>query len=210
MLGLELTDQCAEQMLRYLQLLVKWNKVYNLTAITEPESMVIYHLLDSLSIARHIKGKNLLDVGAGAGLPGIPLAMLYPQLQVTLLDSNGKKIRFVTQVVIDLGLANVKVVQSRIESYQPGEDVDIPDSGNTCFDNKIFDNKVFDNGFDNIVCRAFSDLKTFRDQTDRLVSAQGQRLAMKGKSHQQQVEDGWTSIKLDLPFTNDQRHIKIC
>lgn len=187
MLGLELSEECADQMIKYLQLLDKWNQVTNLTAITDTESMVNYHLLDSLSLARYVKGRNLLDVGTGAGLPGIPLAMANPELEVTLLDSNGKKIRFVTQVLIDLALPNVNVVQSRIESYRPkGE------------------------GFDNITCRAFGDLKTFRDLTDSLVSKGGQRLAMKGKTGQEPDEKDWRSIKVQLPFTEDQRHILVC
>ncbi len=113
-----LSPEAEEAMMAYLALLSKWSKAYNLTAITAPDQMITHHLLDSLSIAPWITGTRILDVGTGAGLPGIPLAIYYPEKSFVLLDSIGKKTRFLTQVARELGLQNVQVVQSRIEDYE--------------------------------------------------------------------------------------------
>ena len=155
-LPLELNASVQHQLIDYLQLLVKWNRAYNLTAIRQPEQMVTRHLLDSLVIGPYLQGPRILDVGTGAGLPGIPLALAYPDLKFTLLDSNGKKIRFVTQAVAELGLANVDVIQSRIEAFQP-----------EC-------------RFDTITARAFASIEELIDQTTRLLVDKGQYLIMKG------------------------------
>ena len=111
-------DQRA-QLAGYLELLVKWNRVYNLTAIKDPKQMVTHHLLDSLSISPYLHGDRLIDVGTGAGLPGIPLAITHRHKQFVLLDSNVKKTRFCRQAAAELGLDNVEVVHSRVEDYRP-------------------------------------------------------------------------------------------
>lgn len=140
----------------YLQLLDKWNRAYNLTAVHGMADMIVRHIFDSLAIAPWIAGAHILDVGTGAGLPGIPLALCYPEKRVVLLDSNGKKTRFLSEVQRVLNLENVEIVQTRVEHYQP------------------------DVLFDTVVSRAFSELQTMLDLTQHLLQAQGKWVAMKG------------------------------
>lgn len=116
-LNLAVSVEQQEQLLQYLHLLQKWNKAYNLTAITDFDKMISYHLLDSLSIAPYLSGKNIVDVGSGAGLPGIPLAIIFPEKKFTLIDSIGKKTRFMTHAARELQLSNVQVVNCRAEEY---------------------------------------------------------------------------------------------
>ena len=163
-LPLELDRHCQQKLIDYLQLLVKWNRAYNLTAVRQPEQMVTRHLLDSLAIGPYLQGPRILDVGTGAGLPGIPLALAYPDYQFTLLDSNGKKIRFVVQAVAELGLRNVDVVQSRVEAYQPVS------------------------RFDTITARAYSSIEELVNQTASLLANDGQYLIMKGAYPLAEVE----------------------
>ena len=146
-----------QQITEYLALLNKWNAAYNLTAVRDPAEMFAKHVLDSLAIGPFLQGKNIVDVGSGAGLPGIPLALTYPELQFTLLDSNGKKTRFLTHVVHTLNIPNVQVVQARVEQFKPTH----------CFDT--------------IVARAFSSLADFLQKTKHLCCADGRFLAMKGQ-----------------------------
>ena len=120
-MDLDLAPEQIGRMLAYLSLLQRWNRVYNLTAVREPLQMVPRHLLDSLSVLPYLFGERVLDLGSGAGLPGIPLAIAAPERAFSLLDSSGKKTRFLRQLVSDLGLANVDVVQGRMESYLPAE-----------------------------------------------------------------------------------------
>ena len=162
-LCLPTTNQQINLFLDYLEILKKWNEAYNLTAIRNPEDMVAMHLLDSLSIAPFIKGKNILDVGTGAGLPGIPLAILYPERRFTLLDSNGKKIRFLFQAKNQLGLENVNEIQGRAEKHQT------------------------EARFNAITSRAFSDLSDMIEKTKHLLEKGGRFYAMKGQLPDQEL-----------------------
>lgn len=147
-------DQCTG-LIDYLALLFKWNSAYNLTAVRDPQQMVSRQLLDSLSILNLVKGPRVLDVGTGAGLPGVPLAIARPDWHFTLLDANGKKMRFVRQAVMELNLSNVHVEQQRIEAFKPAQP------------------------FDTVTSRAFAELKEFVCLTETLVAANGQWVAMK-------------------------------
>ncbi len=155
-LGVELTEAQHAQLLGYLALLIKWNKAYNLTAVRDPDEMVSRHLLDSLSVVPFIEGQRQLDVGSGGGMPGIPLAILFPDMKVTCLDSNGKKTRFLTQVKLELKLDNLEVIHSRAEAFQP----EVPFTG--------------------IISRAFSSLEDFTQWTRHMGNSETRWLAMKG------------------------------
>lgn len=190
-LPLDLNDHVQHQLIDFLHLLVKWNRVYNLTAVRQPEQMVTRHLLDSLVIGPYLQGPRVLDVGTGAGLPGIPLALAYPNCQFTLLDSNGKKIRFVTQAVAELGLVNVDVVQSRVEAYQPA------------------------GRFDTITARAYSSIEELVEQTAHLLANGGQYLVMKGAYPVAEIEAMPTGYhleaihQLEVPKLDAERHLLI-
>lgn len=161
----ELDANAVEKLTAYLQLLHKWNQTYNLTSIDTLEEMVTHHLLDSLSIAPFIQGELILDVGTGAGLPGIPLAIAQPNFKFYLLDSNGKKIRFLTHVLHQLRLDNVELIQARVEEYQTYH----------CFNS--------------IVARAFSSLADFVEQSKHLLCENGVWLAMKGVRPQDEIDE---------------------
>jgi len=155
-LGLTLDPDTRQRLLDYLALIAKWNRVYNLTAIREPEKMVSHHLLDSLAVAPHLHAERLLDVGSGAGLPGIPLALARSETHVTLLDSNHKKAAFLNQAVIELKLKNAQACSERVESWQT------------------------QNRFDVIISRAFSDMGEFVRIARHLLAPGGLFAAMKG------------------------------
>lgn len=155
-LGLALPADAEAKLLAYLALLDKWNRVYNLTAVRDTERMVSHHLLDSLAAVPFFQGARVLDVGSGGGLPGIPLAIARPDLQVTLIDSIAKKTAFLLQAKMELGLDNLSVVTNRVEDYRP------------------------ETGFDLITSRAFSDLREFVALTRHLLKPAGRWLAMKG------------------------------
>ena len=155
-LGLDTTPEIRQKMLAYLALLQKWNRVYNLTAIRQPEKMVSNHLLDSLAVLPYLWPGRWLDVGCGAGFPGIALALMRPQWMFTLLDSNSKKISFVRQAIIELGLRNVNVCCCRVEKWQPAEK------------------------FDGIISRAFAETADFIALTRHLLAEGGRWVAMKG------------------------------
>ncbi|OQX08110.1 MAG: 16S rRNA (guanine(527)-N(7))-methyltransferase RsmG [Thiothrix lacustris] len=174
---------------RYLQLLQRWNKVFNLTAVRDPAEMQSLHIADSISVAPFLRGKSCLDVGSGAGLPGIPLAILQPDRQFTLLDTNGKKTRFIQQAVLELGLPNVKVVQTRVESWQPAAP------------------------FDAIISRAFASLHDFVSFTGKHVAENGILYAMKGRypaSELAELPAGWrvtAQHPLHVPGLDAERHL---
>lgn len=153
-LSLESHIEVAEKLEQYLALITKWNKVTNLTSIDNPEQMVLLHLLDSLTIQPYICGSRILDVGSGAGLPGIPLALINEDKDFILLDSNGKKTRFMLQATIELGIKNVEVVQSRAQDFA--------------------------GKFDQVVCRAFTGTEDFVKSCSHLLAPGGNLLAMKG------------------------------
>ena len=190
-LPLELTASVQNRLIDFLHLLVKWNRAYNLTAVRQPEQMVVRHLLDSLVIGPNLQGNRVLDVGTGAGLPGIPLALAYPDYHFTLLDSNGKKIRFVTQAVAELGLANVDVIQSRVEAFQPGS------------------------RFDTITARAYASIEELVSQTTHLLADEGKYLIMKGVYPVAEVEAMPTGYcleavqPLNVPKLDAERHLLI-
>lgn len=155
-LGLSVSDEMQAKLLDYLALLIKWNKVYNLTAVRDPRQMVIHHLLDSLAVLPHLYAGRWLDVGCGAGLPGLVMAICRPDLDVTLLDSNSKKTGFVQQVIIELKLANAQVRCARVEDLQ------------------------IETAYDGIISRAFTELGDFLRITSHLLADGGRWFAMKG------------------------------
>ena len=157
-LHLNATDEQVDQLLDFIKLIEKWNKAYNLTAIRNREEMARLHILDSLAIVPHIEGKRIIDIGTGAGLPGIPLAICLPGVDFMLLDSNAKKTRFVHQVILELKLKNVEVLHSRVEDYHPEQ------------------------GYDAVLTRAFASLPDIVKLTSHLLSKDGVLLAMKGQN----------------------------
>ena len=179
-LGIAVDAEQRRRLLGLVGLLHKWNRAYNLTAIRSPEEMVSRHLLDSAAVLPFVTASQLLDVGAGPGFPGLVLAILRPELAVTLLDSNGKKVRFQRQAVMELGLTNVTPVQARVET--------------------------FEEPFDQVISRAFASLGDFVSLTLPLVAPGGQWLAMKGPAVDDElggVPEGVVPVArhaLEVPF----------
>ncbi|QGZ55956.1 16S rRNA (guanine(527)-N(7))-methyltransferase RsmG [Paraburkholderia acidiphila] len=195
-LGVELTERQHAQLLDYVALLAKWNAVYNLTAIRDPRQMLIQHILDSLSIVPHLPGRadaTVLDVGSGGGLPGIVLAIVRPNWQVTLNDIVHKKSAFQSQAKAELGLANLSVVTGRVELLRPG--VEVPKK------------------FDLIVSRAFADLADFVTLARHLVADGGAIWAMKGVHPEGEIErlpsgtKALNTIRLSVPMLDAERHL---
>jgi 16S rRNA (guanine527-N7)-methyltransferase len=189
-MGIDLDAAQEKRLLDFLALIAKWNRSYNLTAIHEPEKMLTHHLLDSLSILPRVAAGPLLDVGSGAGLPGIPLAVARPDLRVTLLDSSQKRCGFMQQAAIELKLGNVEVVHARAESFQPDEK------------------------FPQIVSRAFSDLSEFVKVTRHLLAEGGEWLAMKGLYPDEEIAllkgvRVKSHAKLHIPGLDAERHLII-
>lgn len=162
-LGLDIPVETQARLIRYIELIDKWNRHFNLTAVRNLDEMVTLHLLDSLAVVPYLTGRRILDVGAGAGLPGMVLAMVFPNRQFTLLDTNGKKTRFMTQARIELGLNNVEVVQARINEY-------------------IYKENGPAEPFDTIISRAFASISDMLGYVEHLVTETTQVLAMKGDS----------------------------
>jgi len=188
-MGLEYSAEQRDKLLAYLQLLITWNKAYNLTAIRDPSEMIKLHLLDSLTVLPHVVGDRLIDVGTGAGLPGIPLAIMCPDRDFTLLDSNGKKTRFLFQARCDLELTNLKEINSRVEKHIPAI------------------------GYDAVLSRAFTSVADMVAKCAHLLSAEGVFLAMKGKFPQSELSEVGKDYKVDashilqVPGVDGERHL---
>ena len=163
-LDLQLDEDQQQKLIAYLEQILKWNKTYNLSAIRDPDLMVSQMLLDSLVGIPYLSGERILDVGSGSGLPGIPLALACPERNFTLLDSNGKKTRFIKQIVMDLQIPNVDVVQSRVEEFQPEQSYEL------------------------VISRAFSELSKFISLTGHLLAENGAWLAWKGAEFGAELE----------------------
>lgn len=188
-LGLGISAGIQEKLVDYLALIAKWNRIHNLTAVREDTKMVSVHALDCLAIVPHLNAGSVLDVGSGAGLPGIPLALLWPQARVVLLDSNHKKAAFLRQAVIELGLKNVEVVSERAEIWHTSEQ------------------------FDLVISRAFSDVNEFLTLAGRLCSADGLVAAMKGVYPEAELAQLPATFKLcrvvplNVPGLHAKRHL---
>ena len=190
-LQLDLSPGQAQQLLDYLALLQKWNRAYNLTAVRDPAQMLSRHLLDSLSIAHLVDGQRVLDVGTGPGLPGIPLAILFPDRQFELLDSNGKKTRFLIEARAQLGLGNVEVHCDRVEALRDTR------------------------GFDAITSRAFASLTDMAQGCEQLLAPGGRMFAMKGLYPEQELSQLPKRFiveachTLSVPGVDEARHLLV-
>lgn len=188
-LGVALPEGAQQGLLAFLELLQKWNRTYNLTAVRQAPRMVSYHLLDSLAVAPHVGAATILDVGSGAGLPGIPLAMALPDSRVTLIDSSHKKAAFLRQAVMELRLDNVEVVCERAEAWKAAF------------------------AFDVVISRAFSDLAEFISHAGGHVAADGRLVAMKGVYPYEEIAQlpkGWRVMEarpLAVPGLRAERHL---
>jgi len=194
-LGLALPARACDQLIAYVALLAKWNRSYNLTAIREPQAMVSHHLLDSLAVLPHLplgEKARLADAGAGAGLPGIPLALARPQWHVALIESNQKKAAFLRQATIELGMNNVEVHEGRVEAWRPAS------------------------LFAVVVSRAFAELADFVAACRHLLDAGGTLAAMKGKRPDEEVKRlppdvrCKSMIRLHAPQVDGERHLVLC
>jgi len=180
----------GDKLIKFCKLIKKSNKIYNLTTITEMNEMLSKHILDSLSIKELIKGKDILDIGSGAGLPGIPLAITSPEVKFTLLDSNNKKIIFLNHVKMNLGIKNIDLMHERIEDFDSG------------------------NGFDTIICRSYASLATIYLNSKKNVRKEGIIVAMKGKLPHQELDElkgldkniRFEVKRLDVPGLQAERH----
>ena len=176
---LELNCATCRELLHYLEAIIKWNKVINLTSITDPHEMIYFHLIDSLLIYPFLQGNKLLDVGTGAGFPGIPLALMRPETEWVLLDKSAKKTRFLLQMKMELGLKNVEIITSRTEDFCPNAK------------------------FDCIVSRAYGTLSLLTESTQHLLKSQGVWCLMKGRYPADELLDLPAFVKLKdvIPLT---------
>lgn len=188
-LGMALTDSQVQSLIAFLGLLAQWSRAYSLTAVRDPDEMLTRHLLDSLSVRPYLYGERVLDLGTGAGFPGLPLAVCEPDRHFALLDANGKKVRFVRQAAMDLGLRNLDAVHCRIESYRPGHK------------------------FSTIACRAVAAIHEIHAQAEPLLGAPGRLLIMKGRYPAEELQNP-ALANLDLvvyplrvPFLEGERHL---
>ncbi len=188
-LGLEVSAETIDGLLTYMVQLKEWSGTYNLVAPRERDFLLARHILDSLSIAPWLQPGSLLDVGTGAGLPGLPLAIIKPEMEVTLLDSAGKKIRFIRHVGRTLKLANIQPLQQRVEEFSEGK------------------------AFANITSRAFASLKAFVEAVRPCLDETTRLLAMKGAYPEKELEElpGWINVtsieKLTVPYLHAERHL---
>ena len=171
-LAAHITQEQQRKLVVFVELLDKWNRVYNLTAVRDPRQMLQRHILDSLSILPYVQGSRIADIGAGPGLPGIPLAIVLPEKQFVLVDSNRKKTRFMQQAKTELGLDQVNVVCSRIEDFHPDE------------------------LFDSVISRAFTNLQQMAEWSSHLLKCEGRLLAMKGQYPEQEIADLANSFEI--------------
>ncbi|WP_311945085.1 16S rRNA (guanine(527)-N(7))-methyltransferase RsmG [Halomonas piscis] len=189
-LAIGVSEQQRRRLLGLVALLHKWNRAYNLTAVRDVDEMVSRHLLDSAAVLPFVRATTLIDVGAGPGFPGLVLAMLQPELEVTLLDSNGKKVRFQRQAIMELGLSNVIATQARVQAFDGG-------------------------GFDQVISRAFASLTDFVSLTRGLPAADGEWLAMKGPGADDELEALPAGValkqrhRLEVPFADAERQLLI-
>lgn len=189
--GLLLSEQQLTQCVSYVELLDKWNSAYNLTSVRDPKEMLIKHVMDSLMVAPHLVGNTFIDVGTGPGLPGVLLAIYYPDKHFTLLDSLGKRIRFLNQVKMQLGLTNITPLQSRVEEHLP------------------------ELGYDGVISRAFASLTDMLTWCKHLPAANGQFFAMKGAAVQEEIAalpdfvKVMTIYNLQIPELDAQRNLVV-
>ncbi|HBY4455812.1 TPA: 16S rRNA (guanine(527)-N(7))-methyltransferase RsmG [Klebsiella pneumoniae] len=189
--GISLTDHQKNQLVAYVGLLDKWNKAYNLTSVRDPNEMLVRHILDSIIVAPYLQGSRFIDVGTGPGLPGIPLAIVCPESHFTLLDSLGKRVRFLRQVQHELKLDNVTPVQSRVEAF-PAEPP-----------------------FDGVISRAFASLNDMVNWCHHLPAANGHFYALKGLAQKEEMEslpEGYDIvevIELHVPRLEGERHLVV-
>ncbi|PWV87224.1 16S rRNA (guanine(527)-N(7))-methyltransferase RsmG [Pantoea ananatis] len=188
---ISLSDQQKQQLVAYVGLLDKWNKAYNLTSVRDPQQMLVRHILDSIVVAPHLQGSRFIDVGTGPGLPGIPLAIVMPEAHFTLLDSLGKRVRFLRQVQHELGLTNIEPVQSRVEAF-PSEPQ-----------------------FDGVISRAFASLEDMVSWCHHLPAENGRFYALKGVRPDEEIASlpaGYALdkvISLQVPQLEGERHLVI-
>lgn len=189
---LEVSELQRTQLIRYVEMLNKWNKAYNLTSVRDPIDMLVKHILDSIVVSTHLQGKRFIDVGTGPGLPGIPLSIMLPDCEFFLLDSLGKRVRFIKQVAHELGLKNITPVQSRVEEFQPDEK------------------------FDGVLSRAFASMTDMVEWCHHLPkSDSGVFLALKGVHPHNEIEQlpDWCLVRevipLSVPELEGERHLVV-
>ena len=188
-LNLNISQTQASQLVGFVERIHKWNKAYNLTSVRDPEHMMVKHILDSLAVTPHITGERVIDVGTGPGLPGMPLAIMLPNTHFTLLDSLGKRVRFMKQCAFELGLQNVTPIHSRVEEHQPGQ------------------------AYDMVLSRAFASLKDMLHWCQHLVDSSGVFLALKGQFPQSEIDEVSDHFQIEsvtelsVPDLEGDRHL---